>query len=321
MKGLNILKFYGILLVVLGHVAFTYSPMSIITPNMPSPTLNFVKEVIYAFHMPLFFFASGCVFSWQLEVKKSPMTFCMLFKNKFKRLMIPFYVFGLLLVYPTMILLGFRGPVHYFIDGFIFAFDPRHLWFVLTLFLIFLVFFCLRKICIKLNIPLWTIAIITFLLYYFPIDVIYFQIRNVCTYLIWFTLGYLFVIYRPAFKYVAIAALCGIGINRLMPGIPPPYILNLFNGIAGVAVFYILSMKTVKIENRKLYQLIAPNSFGIYLFHVVFIYWLEFIAAPYKISPMLLSLGVFAISLTLSVFLTIAVRNIGLGIIIGEKTK
>lgn len=57
------------------------------------------------------------------------------------------------------------------------------------------------------------------------------------------------------------------------------------------------------------------------MFHEVFIYWLEFIAAPYKISPMLLSLGVFAISLTLSVFLTIAVRNIGLGIIIGEKTK
>lgn len=74
------------------------------------------------------------------------------------------------------------------------------------------------------------------------------------------------------------------------------------------------------IENTKLYQLIAPNSFGIYLFHEVFIYWLEFIAAPYEISPMLLSFGVFVISLTLSVFLTITVRNIGLGIIIGEKT-
>ena len=48
---LNILKFYGILLVVLGHVVFTYSPMSIITPSTPSPILNSVKEVIYAFHM------------------------------------------------------------------------------------------------------------------------------------------------------------------------------------------------------------------------------------------------------------------------------
>ena len=82
---LNILKFYGILLVVLGHVVFTYSPMSIITPSTPSPILNSVKKVIYAFHMPLFIFASGCIFAWQLEVKKKSMTFVQLFKNKFKR--------------------------------------------------------------------------------------------------------------------------------------------------------------------------------------------------------------------------------------------
>lgn len=146
---LNILKFYGILLVVLGHVVFTYSPMSIITPSTPSPILNSVKKVIYAFHMPLFIFASGCIFAWQLEVKKKSMTFVQLFKNKFKRLLIPFYVFGLLMVYPTMVLLGVRDPIHYLIDGFIIVLDPRHLWFVYALFLIFLVFFCLRKICIK----------------------------------------------------------------------------------------------------------------------------------------------------------------------------
>ena len=97
--------------------------------------------------------------------------------------------------------------------------------------------------------------------------------------------------------------------------------LKLFNAFIGIAIFYILSVNTMWIENTKLYQFIAPNSFGIYLFHEVFIYRLEFIAAPYEISPMLLSFGVFVISLTLSVFLTITVRNIGLGIIIGEKTK
>lgn len=221
---LNILKFYGILLVVLGHVVFTYSPMSIITPSTPSPILNSVKEVIYAFHMPLFIFASGCIFAWQLEVKKKSMTFVQLFKNKFKRLLIPFYVFGLLMVYPTMVLLGVRDPIHYLIDGFIIVLDPRHLWFVYALFLIFLVFFCLRKICIKLDIPIWAIVIVALLLYCFPINMIYFQIKNVEQYLIWFTLGYLFTIYRPVFKYVAIAVVCGIGFNIVMPGIPPPFL-------------------------------------------------------------------------------------------------
>lgn len=219
---INILKFYGILLVVLGHVAFTYSPLSIITPCMPSPTLNFVKEVIYAFHMPLFFFASGYIFFWQLEVRKKPMTFVRLFKNKFKRLLIPFYVFGLLMVYPTMVFLGVRDPIHYLIDGFIIVLDPRHLWFLHVLFTIFLVFFCCRKVCIKLDIPIWVIAIVALLLYCFPVEIIFFQIKNVEQYLIWFTLGYLFTIYRPVFKYVTIAVVCGFCLNTIMPEITPP---------------------------------------------------------------------------------------------------
>ena len=78
---------------------------------------------------------------------------------------------------------------------------------------------------------------------------------------------------------------------------------------------------TIKIEDTKLYQWIAPNSFGIYLFHAMIIYWLEFLATPCQINPYLLSVAVFAISLTLSILLTIAVRKLGLEVIIGEKSK
>lgn len=321
MKELNVLKFYGILLVVLGHVAFVYSPLSIITPHTPSLTINFVKNVIYSFHMPLFFFASGCIFAYQLEVKRKPMTFAQLLRNKTKRLMIPFYAFALLMVYPTMVLLGFRDPVHYFFDGFILAIDPRHLWFVMALFLIFLLFFGLRKVCNRIHLPIWTLSILALLIYIFPINIAYFQIRNVEEYLIWFTLGYLFTIYKSTFKYVVIVALCGLGFNMTLPEITPPNMLKLFNGILWIAVFYVLSIYTIKIENAKLYQWVAPNSFGIYLFHAMIIYWIEFIAAPYPINPYLLSIAVFVISLTLSILLTVMVRKLGLGIIIGEKTK
>ncbi len=225
MKELNILKFYGILLVVLGHVAFVYSPQSIITPHISSTAINIVKDVIYSFHMPLFFFASGCIFSYQLEVKSKPMSFVQLLHSKAERLMIPFYAFSLLMVYPTMTLLGFRDPVHYFIDGFILAVDPRHLWFVMTLFLQFLLFFGLRKICNKLHLPMWATSIPALLIYFFPINIVYFQIRNVEEYLIWFTLGYLFTIYKSAFKYVAITAFGGLALNMAMPEIPPPNML------------------------------------------------------------------------------------------------
>ncbi len=319
MKELNILKFYGILLVVLGHVVFMYSPLSIITPKIPSTTLNVVKDIIYSFHMPMFFFASGCIFSYQLEIKKKPLSFIQLFKNKTKRLIIPYCIFGLLMVYPTMTLLGFRNPTHYLIDGFILALDPRHLWFVITLFFIFLLFFSLRKICTKLQIPIWITSIIALLIYCFSINIPYFQIRNVEEYFIWFALGYLFTIYKSAFKYVTIAAVCGLCFNWIMPQITPPYILNLSNSIIGITIFYILSVKSMKIINTKLYQWIAPNSFGIYLFHAMIIYWLGFIASHIKINPFLQTSCIFVISLTLSILLTITVRKLRLGVIIGEK--
>ena len=51
------------------------------------------------------------------------------------------------------------------------------------------------------------------------------------------------------------------------------------------------------------------------------IYWIEFIAAPYPINPYPLSVAAVVISLTLSILLTVMVRKLGLGIIIGEKTK
>lgn len=97
--------------------------------------------------------------------------------------------------------------------------------------------------------------------------------------------------------------------------------LKLFNGILWIAVFYVLSIYTIKIESAKLYQWVAPISFGIYLFHAMIIYWIEFIAAPYPINPYPLSVAAVVISLTLSILLTVMVRKLGLGIIIGEKTK
>lgn len=75
------------------------------------------------------------------------------------------------------------------------------------------------------------------------------------------------------------------------------------------------------LEHTKIYQLISSNSFGIYLFHSMIIYWLEFIAVPYEINPIILSLGIFVITLTLSTYFTIAVRKLGLGIAIGENKK
>ena len=74
---LDTMKFYGILFVVLGHVAMMYTPMSVIPhfANMSS-FMAVVKNVIYAFHMPMFIFIIYLLvdvylrFNWKYYVVK-----------------------------------------------------------------------------------------------------------------------------------------------------------------------------------------------------------------------------------------------------------
>ena len=61
--------------------------------------------------------------------------------NKFKRLVIPYLFFGVLYVAPIMVLLNITNDSYfvYCIRDIIFGQDSRHLWFLTTLFLIFMV--------------------------------------------------------------------------------------------------------------------------------------------------------------------------------------
>ena len=222
---LNIMKFYGILLVVLGHVAFTYTPMALIKPAVSSEFMVGVKEIIYAFHMPMFVFISGCIFAWQLDIKHKSLNLESLFIKKFRRLMIPYYAFGLLMVWPTLVVLGFRAPLHYLIDGIILAMDPRHLWFVMALFIIFIMFYVFRKLCFRFHIPILTLLPFALLLYLLPVHFPYLQLENFKEYLLWFSIGYFFITHKRIIKGIALLALIYMLSSSWIRDVLPPHLL------------------------------------------------------------------------------------------------
>lgn len=78
---IDVAKGIGMLLVIISHVEehFVGTPMAVL------------KGPIYTFHMPLFFFVSGYLFS----TKKSFREF---FKNKCKRILVPYFCLGTILV-------------------------------------------------------------------------------------------------------------------------------------------------------------------------------------------------------------------------------
>ena len=75
---LDIAKGIGILLVVLGHCPLVYNPL---------------KQWIYSFHMPLFFFVGGMVWNKVSHEKKGYFTRRFLL-DKAKRLLIPCFIWG-----------------------------------------------------------------------------------------------------------------------------------------------------------------------------------------------------------------------------------
>ena len=133
---IDIARGIGILLVVLGHNDF-----SLISP--------FAYQVIYSFHMPLFFFLSGYFL-------KTSMPFMMFFKRRFETLLKP-YLFTLFMIYFTAVSfekMSFRTALQRILKslyGTGYYIDWTQLWFLPHLFVVSLYAFFLMLLVGRLN--------------------------------------------------------------------------------------------------------------------------------------------------------------------------
>lgn len=321
---LDILKFWGILLVVLGHVTNMWTPGGIVHPVVPSDTIGFISSFVYLFHMPLFVFLSGCVYAYQCEVQERKTTFIDLITKKSKRLLIPYLVFGVFLVL-LMVGCGFRNDiVDYAYNGVLLSKDSRHLWFVMMLFEVFVLFWVMNKVIDKLRLPKCSILIVSFVCYLFANRLPYIlQISSAFRYFFWFTLGYVFILYKNVIRTAYIYASGGVILtlnlfidNEIGKRIP---LMSTITAFIGIMFFYQISCDIKSIEKYKVYQVISKDSFGIYLYHVFFIYLLFYFLADIAIPPYVLCPLVFVVSLVMSIVMTELTRKLGLHIFIGEK--
>lgn len=84
--SLDMLRGFGIILMVAGHMGWD----------------NF-NIYVYSFHMPLFYFLSGYLLKTDASI-----SFSMLALQRFKRLMIPYYLFGIVHYFIYLIVKGFQ---------------------------------------------------------------------------------------------------------------------------------------------------------------------------------------------------------------------
>ncbi len=141
-ESLHVAKGLGIVLVVLGHIDM---------PDIQPRVWTLAREVIYTFHMPLFMVVSGVLFAMTQKPLLSWRGYVAFIRKKAGRLLLPYMSITLILLLLKLAAAKFftlsspvAGDILYYIflnplGGF-----SNILWFVYTLFVIFLLFPLLR---------------------------------------------------------------------------------------------------------------------------------------------------------------------------------
>ncbi|MEG1821160.1 MAG: acyltransferase family protein [Malacoplasma sp.] len=268
---IDIGKGIAIILVMFGHCKITPVPI--------------IAE-LYTFHMPLFFFLSGYVFS----IKKNH-TFKMFLKHKSKELMLPFLMFNLVLIgyflycnpqnirsmisvqYILGIVIQNRGTPYYV-----------SMWYLTCLFLSQILLYFIVKVSREKKVFIGTLLFISSLVGYYLLNVkkmpLPWHLDIVPTALVFVGIGYIIrnvdnSVFKRIFQmknilfYLIVNFVTGM-INYKQTGYADLYSCNMGNYIyyyiaAITGVFAVVTIVT-KISNCKELQYIGKNSLIFYAF-------------------------------------------------------
>lgn len=272
--------------------------------------------------MPLFFMLSGAVLAL-----KPIGSFDQFVKSKFKRLIIPYFLYGCFFMLPVKYAGGFYTKEKYFeaLRSFLQGGESGHLWFLLALFWCMVVFvLCyksMRRFRFDSNYFLLLVSGVIRLCYSsLPFD--FWGFKSGLSYLFWFTLGYVFECERKKctswnLKKTVLAygliTLVEIQNRRWEWVLLTPSFLLLFGGCQTILFSDICSRAFLKAPRTPIWKGIIRNLFYVYLFHDP----LEYVVLRIFIGKELLSSGLGCIMYTF-------LRTIGVfvvSIVLGELVR
>lgn len=257
------LRAIAIVTVVLGHSIILYNPRwHIFETTVECYFLQELYQFIASYQMALFVLVSGYLF-FNSCVKGIP--FSSFVTKKAKRLLLPYFIVGLLYMIPIKMLLDIPTYANIgvvtILKRFLLGTDNGHLWFLYSLFLIFLVLYPLNKITIRYKqAPVVILALIIVLRTVVSPHLPHiFNLTQAIAYALWFQVG---VIMAKNNRSELIATACIILLWGAV--FSRPAILTLVI----IAFLYLFVPNRLNTFLSK----ISKNSFGIYLFHSPLIY-------------------------------------------------
>lgn len=320
------IRVLGVLLVVLGHSVNVYTDFwNVFTSERSSLILLNLGKYIYSFHMPLFFFMSGGVFSYCYFEKNKNKMYSVLFE-KAKKLLIPFVFIGIFYMLPIRYFVGLDEIFKMSVLKFLIGIKTGHLWFLWALFNIFILMFILLKYDYrKMILPVYILNIISLKI---PN---YFMVANTLKFFLWFYIGFIFylekkIIYEKIknqkskinllIKIIILLSLVTLAMIKyeffLNGGALGKLIrYNLKNLIAFLLIikyYLIFDIFSEKI-NEKSFENLDKLGFGIYLLHEPLIYLMISKINSLNWNPYICTAIYFGVSLFLSGAITILYVN------------
>lgn len=298
------------------HSTRMYTGYGAISGYEVNKVLKSITEFIYGFHMPLFIALSGFVFAMCIDIGKyrDKKKFVI---NKFKRLVIPYLFFGILYVAPIVVLLNITNDSYfvYCVRDIIFGQDSRHLWFLTTLFLIFMVAMFLKPRDLKTSIVTIFICGLSFIISKFVhITIIQQFLGNIVFFYIGYFLSLLYKFYNKKYLKIFLAIIFTIIYCICFIFNVQMDILKFIGVIFGFFVLFCLPIIKNKVMN-----IFKEYSMGIYLFHPMIIYVLYYLLINYNLNPYIQSIMITIISVIISIVLTYLLKRLKLNFILGEK--
>ena len=273
-EWLDSLKGFAIFLVVVGHVILGYMHTGMFIEHQWS--LQFVYDVIYSFHMPLFFIISG--FLYKLTWRQKDIRLAKSISNKVLNMVLMYILFSVVFWIFKYIAAEY-GNIQ-MSDQFIlmdllyiFISPLAYLWFLYVLIWLFLTVPIFESI-----IKPTTVFIIFLCLYFFmpPVHGLL-KIINLIIYGgVYFTLGSVLCMYQDQLRTIICNKLNGIGfISIVLAVITFPYIEvhNILKFICAISGSVFLSILFFKFKNIKwvtIWNICGRYSLGIYILHLYF---------------------------------------------------
>lgn len=319
---IDVLKGLGMLLVYLGH-SFIFGKI-----NFENSTFctEYIHSTIYSFHMPLFFIISG-----YLANNKREINIKLFYKNKLKRLFLPYLVVNFMDFFPRKIFPNLVNSNFECLFGVIFN-GTKISWFIYVLFIMFLIFPILKEHIFDKD-KFYIFIIVLLGINYFNIfsGIKIFALNKVFYYLLYFYIGYIFkskkdnfdVVFKNKLFYSLIAIVFFIYSYRVFQK-------NIFTMVFFAIIGSVLLLNIAKKipSNSKLYKIleyIGENSLGFYLLEgfvaVIFrVVLLKFISTN-NIYTLIITFFLLKIIIVYIIIKYILSRSSVLALLFGLRTR